>query len=113
MPLPIPIERNVYIVRKDWTKAGNTAGQTPNHIPLFETQWTSLSKGLDGPIPVTSHQFGYSLSLCACLHDRFLNALDISTSLFRKMQLNLHHHKFNTMNSHRIFTGALTLPKDG
>jgi hypothetical protein len=104
IPLPIPIDRHLHIGRGDWSKARNTAGQTPNHIPLFETLWTSLSKVLDGPIPVTSHQFGYSLSLCASLPDRFLNALDISTSLFPKMQLNLHHHKlYNepSQNLHR------------
>ena len=60
MPLPIPVERNVYIVRKDWTKARNPVGQTPNLASLSQTQGASVSKGLDCPIPATSHT---SLSL--------------------------------------------------
>ena len=88
-------------------------GYTEKLLSLFETQWTSLSKGLDGPIPVSSHQFGYSLSLCACLHDRFLNALDISTSLFRKMQLNLHHHKLYNEPSQNLHRGFDSCFKNG
>ena len=37
MPLPIPIERNVYIVGEEWTKAGNPAGQKPNPVAMSQT----------------------------------------------------------------------------
>jgi hypothetical protein len=42
MPLSFPIERNVYIVREDWTKAGNTVGQTPHHVTLSQIQGASV-----------------------------------------------------------------------
>lgn len=57
---PIPTERNVYIVREDWTEARNPAGQTTNPVALPQTHGASVSKRLDGPIPATSHT---SLSL--------------------------------------------------
>jgi hypothetical protein len=38
MPFPIPIERNVYIMWDDWTKAGNPAGQTLHPVALSQTQ---------------------------------------------------------------------------
>ena len=60
IPLPIPINRNVHTGREDWTKARKTAGQTPNPIALSQTHWTSIPKGIDGALPVTSHT---SLSL--------------------------------------------------
>ena len=63
MPLTFPIERNVYIVREVWTKGGYAAGQTPHHVTLSQTQGASVSKGLDGPIPATSHT---SLGLITC-----------------------------------------------
>jgi hypothetical protein len=63
MSLPLPKERNVYIVWEDWTKAGNSAGQTPHPVALSQTQGTSVSKALDGPIPEISHT---SLSLVTC-----------------------------------------------
>ena len=50
------------------TKAGNTAGQTINPIALTQTYWNSLSKGLDGLIPVIYHP---TLSLgtsSPCMH---------------------------------------------
>ena len=70
MPLPFPIERNVYIVREVWTKAGNAAGQTPHHVTLSQTQGASVSKGIDRPIHETSHTslFSYLHSLYAALH---------------------------------------------
>jgi hypothetical protein len=57
------MERNMYIVRKDWTKAGNPAGQTPYHVTLSQTHRDSVSKDIDGPIHETSHT---SLSLVTC-----------------------------------------------
>ena len=36
MPLTFPIERNVYIVREEWTKAGNPEGQTPHHVTISD-----------------------------------------------------------------------------
>lgn len=66
--LPIPIDRHVHIRSGDWAKARNIARQIPNHIPLFETHWTLLSKGLSGPIPVISHAF-LSLGISfPCVH---------------------------------------------
>lgn len=47
-------------MREDWTKARNPAGQTSNPAALSQTQGAPVSKGLDGPIPATSHT---SLSL--------------------------------------------------
>lgn len=47
-------------MREDWTKARNPAGQTPNPASLSQIQGASDSKGLEGPIPATSHT---SLSL--------------------------------------------------
>jgi hypothetical protein len=41
MALPFPVERNVHIVREDWTKAGNAAGQTPHPAALSQTQGDS------------------------------------------------------------------------
>ena len=54
--------------REDWTKIRHTAGQTPNPKALSQTHWTSVSKGLDGPTPVSSHT---SLNLgtsSPCMH---------------------------------------------
>ena len=48
---------------EDWTKAENPAGHTPHPVALSQTQGDSVSKGLDGPIPETSHT---SLSLVTC-----------------------------------------------
>ena len=108
-----PIERNVYIVWEDWTKAGNPAGQTLHPVALSQTQGDSVSKGLDGPIPETSHT---SLSLVTCTLSicsspcQVSHSLGISTSCGLKMQLRLHPHRFMqctlTVSS---LTGLLTL----
>jgi hypothetical protein len=42
-------------MRKDWTKARNTVGQTTNPADLPQTHRASVLKGLDCLIPATSH----------------------------------------------------------
>ena len=61
--------------REDWTKARKTAGQTPNPIALSQTHWTSIAKGIDGTLPVTSHT---SLSLGTSSPCKHLSMADFS-----------------------------------
>ena len=92
----------------------NPPGQTTNPIALSQTCRASVSKGLDGPIPETSHT---SFSLVTCTLSicsspcQVSHSLGISTSYGLTMQLRLHDHSFMqctlTVSS---LTGALTLP---
>ena len=61
--------------REDWTKARKPAGQTPNPIALSQTHWTSIPKGIDGALPVTSHT---SLSLGTSSPCKHLSMADFS-----------------------------------
>lgn len=45
IPFPIPIERNVYIVREDWTKAENQAENNKSCSSVSDT-WGFIIKGL-------------------------------------------------------------------
>ena len=76
MPLPIPIESNVYTVREDWDKAGNPGGQTPNPVTLPQTQGASVSKGLMAlSLKLLIHlSVSYLNSLYAALHSSYLIA---------------------------------------
>ena len=55
-------------VERILVQARNRVGKKRNPIALSETHWTSLSKGLDGPIPVTSHTFLSSGTSSPCMH---------------------------------------------
>ena len=61
--------------REDWTKARKPAGQTPNPIALSQTHWTSIPKGIDGALPVTSNT---SLSLGTSSPCKHLSMADFS-----------------------------------